>query len=144
MSMFFILNRKEPEKKKNENTNEMLRNFNSLLLVTLIIILRSSVTSVTRKHQHTPSCNSCLTSIYVTSAEHHIVHESHTYILILKKGVIFLDHSHRSHLKWILFFLIYSTYLILTQFSDCRTRFLNLLSDSQQELKVPDNLMQRN
>lgn len=118
---------KRPGKKKNENTNDMLRNFNSLLLVTLIIILRSSVISVTRRHQHTPSCNSCLTFVYVTSAEHHIVHESHAYILILKKSVIFLDHSHRSHLKWILFFLIYSTCLILTQFSDCRTLFLTLL-----------------
>ena len=119
---------KRPGKKKNENTNDMLRNFNSLLLVTLIIILRSSVISVTRRHQHRPSCNSCLTFVYVTSAEHHIVHESHAYILIKKKkSVIFLDHSHRSHLKWILFFLIYSTCLILTQFSDCRTLFLTLL-----------------
>ena len=89
MSMFFILNIKEPEKKKNENTNDMLRNFNSLLLVTLIIILRSSVISVTCKHQHRPSCNSCLTFVYVTSAEHHIVHESHTYILIKKKKVLY-------------------------------------------------------
>ena len=82
------------KKEKNENTNDMLRNFNSLLLVTQIIILRSSVTSVTRKHKHTPSyrflrfildfriCNRCSAP---RRARIPHVHSN------LKKGVIFLD-----------------------------------------------------
>ena len=72
------------KKEKNENTNDMLRNFNSLLLVTRIIILRSSVSSIPRKHQHTPSYKflQFILDVYVSAVEHHIVHESHTYILI--------------------------------------------------------------
>ena len=82
---------------------------------------------------------------------------------ILKNGVIFLDYSHLSHLKIILYLLTYNTCLILTEFSDCRTSFLTLLitthlqpdnidaanvtlnlpSDSQQQLKIPDNLTRR-
>ena len=48
-----------------------------------------------------------------------------------RKGDIFLDHSHRSHLKWFLFFLIYSTCLILTQFSDCFSHFWSCQCNSQ-------------
>ena len=73
-------------RKKEKNENDMPRNFNSLLLqlhesrfyVPVLLVSQAS----TNIRPPTGFCNSYLTFVYVTAVEHHIVHESHTYILI--------------------------------------------------------------
>lgn len=138
---FFILNRNEPQKREKWEYKRHAPKFQfALTSVTRIMILRSSVTSVPRKHQHTLSyrflqsildfrlCNRCRAP---HRAQIPLVHS------ILKNGVIFLDYSHLSHLKIILYFLTYNTCLILTEFSDCRTPFLTLLITTHLQ---PDNI----